>query len=111
MKTFVRITVIVLVVLALGAGGYWLYQNQNLGSSQAAAQADGFTQTVAVQKGDLSATISVVGELYAPQNEVLNFDRISDTTELKSLEVQAGYVVEGGQLLASIDSFDLRAGP
>ncbi len=103
MKTFVRIVVIVLVVLALGAGGYWLYQNQTIGNSQASAQSDGFTQTVAVQQGDLSATISVVGELYAPQNEILNFDRISDTTELDSLEVQAGYVVQAGQLLASID--------
>ena len=103
MKTFVRIVVIVLVVLALGAGGYWLYQYQTVGNSQASAQSDGFTQTVAVQQGDLSATISVVGELYAPQNEVLNFDRITDTTELDGLEVQAGNVVQAGQLLASID--------
>lgn len=101
MKTFLRIAIIIVVIVLIGAGAYWLYQN--MGSSKVAAQPDAFVQTVSVQEGDLDATISVVGELYAPQNEVLKFDRISGTTELQSLEAEAGYVVEVDQLLAYVD--------
>ena len=63
----------------------------------------GFTQGVAVQRGDVSASISVVGELYAVQQEDLYFDRASGTTMLLALDVDAGHVVQEGQTLASID--------
>jgi len=101
MKTFLRIAIIVVVIVLIGAGAYWLYQNMAV--SQVAAQPDDFTQTVSVQEGDLDATISVVGELYAPQSDILKFDRINKATKLQILEVQAGHVVEADQILASID--------
>jgi len=102
MKTFLRIIAIIVVIVLVGAGAYWLYQNW--GSGQVVAQTDGFTQTVPVQRNDLNATISVVGELYAPQSEILKFDHINKATKLQTLEVQAGHVVEADQILASIDT-------
>ena len=101
MKIFRRI-VVVLVIAVVVAAGYWYLQNRN--ATQAAAQSSSnLTQIVAVQQGDLTASISVVGQLYAPQNQVMTFDRLSGTTSLATLDVQAGSVVKAGQQLATVD--------
>jgi len=102
MKVLGRIALIVLIVGGLAAGGWWFCQNRSASMANAAT-GDVFTQTVDVQRGDLSASISVVGELYAVQQEDLYFDRASGTTRLLTLEVKAGHVVEAGQVLAAID--------
>ncbi len=98
LKRFLSILVILCVVTA---GGIWFYQTRI--ASPADAASDGFTQVVSVQQGDLSASISVVGELYAVQQEDLYFDRLAGTTPLLTLEGKAGHVVEEGQVLAAID--------
>ncbi len=101
MKAVTRALIVLVVLLAVGAGGFWLYQTRIAPTADAAS--DGFTQVVAVKRGDLSASISVVGELYAVQQEDLYFDRASGTTMLLALDVDAGHVVQEGQTLASID--------
>ncbi|MCO6450931.1 MAG: efflux RND transporter periplasmic adaptor subunit [Caldilineales bacterium] len=101
MKSVVRIVVVALLLAVIIAGGYWLFQNNK--PAQATAQIDNFTQTVAAERGDLKASISVVGEMYAPQNATLQFDRMGDTAQLQSLAVAAGNTVEPGQTLATID--------
>jgi HlyD family secretion protein len=103
MRALGRILVIVVVLSGLGAGGWWFYQNR-VAPSANAATADVYTQTVDVQRGDLSAEISVVGELYAVQQEALLFHRLGGTTPLLTLEVEAGHVVAEGDVLATIDA-------
>ncbi len=102
MKTrMVRYAVIVVVAAALIGGGVWFYQTRT--AAQSTADATSFTQTVAVEQGDISASISVVGALDAAQQQTLAFDRMDGTAALLSLEVEAGNTVEAGQVLATID--------
>jgi len=104
MKKLLRALGILVAVAALGAGGYWLYQTRFASTASAAdAESSQFTQVVAVQRGDLAATISVVGGLYAVQQEDLHFDRASGTTQLVTLDVEAGHTVTVGQEMATID--------
>jgi HlyD family secretion protein len=86
---------------ALIAGGVWLYQART--TAQSTADTTSFTQTVAVQEGDIDASISVVGELDAVQQQALAFDRMDGTAALLTLSVEAGNTVEAGQVLATID--------
>jgi len=101
MKVLSRFIIIIVMVGALIAGGYWFYQNRMV--FDVAVAKDDFTQAVAVQQGDLDASISVVGELDAVQKIELGFDRMSGTAKLLSLEVEPGYEVQIGQTLATID--------
>ncbi|MCC7355731.1 MAG: efflux RND transporter periplasmic adaptor subunit, partial [Anaerolineae bacterium] len=101
MKWIRRLFMVVLVAAAM-AGGYWFYQNRIAvqGSSTAT---DGYTQVVTAQRGNLSASLTVVGELEAIQHETLTFERLAGTTVLQSLAVQAGNTVTAGQVLATVD--------
>lgn len=101
MKSILRILIIVIVIGALLAGGYWLYQDRMM--TDVTATTDDYTQIVAVQQGDIDASISVVGELDAVQKADLVFDRMDGTTHLLSLEVEPGHEVPAGQVLATID--------
>ncbi|MBC8448780.1 MAG: efflux RND transporter periplasmic adaptor subunit [Chloroflexi bacterium] len=103
MKVLRRLLPIVVVLSAIAAGGWWLYQTRFAPTAGAASASDGFTQVVAVQRGDLSASLSVVGELYAVQQGDLYFDRLAGTTPLLTLSVEAGHVVQEGQEMATID--------
>ncbi|HUW14167.1 MAG TPA: hypothetical protein VM537_30880, partial [Anaerolineae bacterium] len=61
MKNLLRWLGILVVVAALAAGGYWLYHTRFAPAARASEVESGqFTQVVAVQRGDLAATISVV---------------------------------------------------
>ena len=106
MRQLKRFLPILVILSAVAAGGIWYYQTRVALPADAAS--DGFTQVVSVQQGDLSASISVVGELYAVQQEDLYFDRLSDTTPLLTLSVEAGHLVEEGQVLATIDTSPYR---
>ena len=102
MKIIARVMAIGLVLAALLVGGLWLFQNQT-GSRAEAQTGSDMSQVVAVQQGSIEATISVVGEVYAPQSETLRFEREAGTTDLFTLEAAAGNVVEASQVLATID--------
>lgn len=94
--------VIVIVVVAVVAGGYWFYQ-ANLAPKTAAKAATGFTQVVEVTKGNLSSTLSVVGELEALQQADLTFERMKGSAKMLTLQVSAGNTVTAGQVMATID--------
>jgi multidrug efflux pump subunit AcrA (membrane-fusion protein) len=102
MKRIVQALVVILLLVAVVAGGYWYYKNHNA-SSTAAATSASLTQVVTAQRGNLSANISVVGELDAVQSADLAFEHMSDTAKLQSLVVKAGNTVKAGQVLATID--------
>lgn len=101
MKQFLRIVLILLLLGGLAAGGYWGYQQWR--GTQATAAPTEFTQTVTVQRGDISANITVVGELVALQQEDLSFDALTGVTDLLTLAVNPGNHVDAGQELATID--------
>jgi len=103
MKRIIRPLILILLLVALGAGGYWYYRNRSA-STAAAAASTNFTQVVDVTRGNLSAAISVVGELDAVENAELAFERMSGTAKLESLLVKAGNTVKAGQVLATIDA-------
>ena len=101
MKWVLRLGLVVLVLL-LAAGGLWFYRSR-AASTASSATSGNFTQVVDVQRGNLSAAITVVGELDAAQRADLAFERMTDTTKLVSLAVKAGNTVKAGQELATID--------
>jgi multidrug efflux pump subunit AcrA (membrane-fusion protein) len=101
MKIILRIGLVVLLV-ALGAGGYWFYKTR-LAPKSATTTTTSYTQIVEVTRGNLSASLSVVGQLDAIQRSDLTFERMSGTAKLLTLAVKAGNTVTAGQVLATID--------
>ena len=101
MKWVFRLGLVVLILL-LAAGGFWFYRSR-AASTASTATSGNFTQVVDVQRGNLSAAITVVGELDAAQRADLAFERMTDTTKLVSLDVKPGNTVKAGQVLATID--------
>ena len=97
----------VLVLLAVVAVGSLLFIRSRPpptgGEGGATAASSGYTQVVDVQVGDLSASLSVVGQVEAVQQANLTFTRLSGTTKLLTLAVAAGNTVTNGQVLAAID--------
>jgi HlyD family secretion protein len=101
MKRIVQFSLIAVVVAALAAGGYWLYQTQ---FAPAASTEDGtYTQVVTAEQGDLTASLSVVGQLEAVQSADLTFEDMSGTAKVQTLAVATGQTVTAGQVLATID--------
>ena len=101
MKWVFRLGLVVLVLL-LAAGGLWFYRSR-AATTASTATSGNFTQVVDVQRGNLDAAITVVGELDAVQRADLAFERMTDTTKLVSLDVKPGNTVKAGQVLATID--------
>ena len=102
MKRIIRIFLATLVIVAIGGGGYFFYQSRAAGTSTASTGS--YTQVVQVKQGDLSSTISVVGQLAAEQSSSLAFGHMSGTAKLLTLGVQAGNIVTATQVLATIDA-------
>ena len=102
MKRIIRIFLATLVIVAIGGGGYFYYQSRAAGTSTASTGS--YTQVVQVKQGDLSSTISVVGQLAAEQSSSLAFGHMSGTAKLLTLGVQAGNIVTATQVLATIDA-------
>jgi HlyD family secretion protein len=92
---------VLLAALVVAGGGYWYFSGRTATASKAAVQT--YTQVVTVTQGKLNATLSVVGQLEAEQSADLAFQRVSGTSSLVTLAVQAGNVVTAGQVLATID--------
>ena len=103
MKKIIRWALGVLVLAAVGVGGYWYYQSHVV-SAETTTSGQTYAQIVEVTQGNMAATASVVGQLEAEQSASLAFEKMSDTANLLTLAVQAGNVVTKGQVLATIDS-------
>lgn len=108
MKRALRILLAVLFIAAV-VGGYFYYRSRTAGSATTSSTgAQTYTQVVRVTQGDLSSTLSVVGQLAAEQSASLSFEHLSGTTELSTLSVTAGAVVTQGQVLATINDAAYR---
>ncbi|MGC8827791.1 MAG: biotin/lipoyl-binding protein, partial [Anaerolineae bacterium] len=100
----VRALWIVGLVILLGAGGFWVYQSRVASQGSSNTSTSGvYTQIVEVTRGDLTATVSVVGQLQAVRQAELMFEHMSGTAELKELHVKVGQEVKAGDVLAAID--------
>jgi len=90
-----------LVVLAAAVGGtlYWR-------SRSGAEETTSMTTIVAATRGDLTASISPTGEVYAPHQASLGFEVAK--IELIELNVAAGQEVKEGDVLARIDPAPLE---
>ena len=103
MKRIIRIILAALLIAAIGGGGYFYMQSRAATGTDTASTVS-YTQIAQVKQGDLSSTLSVVGQLEADQSSSLAFEQMSGTTNLLSLAVQAGNAVTKGQVLATIDT-------
>jgi RND family efflux transporter MFP subunit len=101
MKRFVLVLLSIVILAAAVLGGYLFLQDRQL--SQASATAGTYQQVVTATRGSLSSSISVVGELDSTQRAELAFDKLSDATELLTLNVVAGNTVRQGDVIATVD--------
>ncbi len=102
-----RLWPLALVLFFVAAGAYLFLRGRTTSSASSTA-ASGYTQVVDVQRGNLSASLSVVGQVEAVQQANLNFSRLSGTTKLATLDVAAGNTVTASQMLATIDPAPYR---
>ena len=103
MKRIIKIILAALLIAAIGGGGYFYFQSRAATGTDTASTGT-YTQVVQVKQGDLSSSLSVVGQLEAEQSSSLAFEQMSGTANLLTLAVQAGNIVTKGQVLATIDS-------
>jgi len=103
MKRLLRILFILLILGGLGGAGYWYLKNRPASAATGAEDTGSYTQIVTVERGNLSATLSVVGQLEAVQSTALKFEKMTGTSPLLTLAVQTGGKVTAGQVLATID--------
>ncbi len=103
MNRIIKIILAALLIAAIGGGGYFYMQSRAATGTDAAGTGT-YTQVVQVKQGDLSSTLSVVGQLEAEQSSSLAFEQMSGTTNLLTLAVQAGNAVTQGQVLATIET-------
>ena len=76
MKVFWRVLG-VLALVALVAGGVWMYRQRTVTAQTTTSSASGtFRQIVAASRGNLSSALTVVGQLEAVQREDLAFQKL-----------------------------------
>lgn len=93
--------VIILILAAIAAAGYFGYQEYLKRQSDQTVD----YETVTVRRGDISATVSATGGVL-PEREVgLTF---AATGVVSEVAVQVGQAVEEGQRLAALDTGDLE---
>lgn len=92
-----RTIIILLIIIVLGVGGYYGYQ-EYLRIQQ---QANSNFQTVAVTRGDLTASVGATGTVRPNQSVMVNWQTAG---QVGSVNVKVGDTVKKGQILASLDS-------
>ncbi len=95
-----RALIIILIIAALGAAGYFGYREYS--RAQAAAQSN--YQTVTVVRGDLTAIVGATGTVRANQTAALAWQT---TGTILNINVKIGDQVAAGQDLASLDQASL----
>jgi multidrug efflux pump subunit AcrA (membrane-fusion protein) len=89
-------------IVVVLAAGVWVYVNV-LAPQTPATTAANFAQVTQVKQGNVSASISAVGQLASVQQSDMAFDRMSGSTKLLTLGVKVGNTVTAAQVLATID--------
>jgi HlyD family secretion protein len=89
--------VILIVIIALGAAGWYAFRRYQ---QQQAAEALSSLQTVAAERGSLTASVGATGVVRANQSALLPWQT---TGRVETVEVAEGDPVEPGQVLAVLD--------
>jgi HlyD family secretion protein len=98
-----RAVIIVVILVAAGAVGYWFLQQ---GAVQRGTAAEDL-ETVTVQRGDIEATVDATGSVEPEARVTLSF-RTGGT--LRTLTVSEGDQVSQGQVLAELGTEELSLG-
>lgn len=97
--------VIMPLVAVLGVGAWWFtIRSDDAASTPATATSS--EQLVTVTRGAMNSTVSAEGTVAAASTDDLSFTGAGTVT---AVNVQAGDTVKAGQVLATIDSTELRA--
>lgn len=97
-----RLLVILLVVAALAAGGWFMY-DRYLAPIQAQSNEPTY-ETIVVERGAIASTVSATGSI-EPQEEVSLIFRSAGM--VNDVLVEVGQSVKAGQLLGQLDTTDL----
>ena len=95
-----RRNIIIFVVLALGAAAFFIIRDQQ----QKAAAAMSNYQTVALERGSLTATVGATGTVRANQTALINWQTTGTVGEIN---VAVGDHVETGDVLAELQRSSL----
>jgi len=95
----------IIVVIALIAGGVYIWQTQ-----QAKATAAASVQTVTVRRGSLAATVSAAGNVSAPNSVAAAFESstLDVSARVAKVNVRVGDTVKKGQVLMEVDTTNLN---
>jgi HlyD family secretion protein len=104
MKKFLRRLLFILVLIAIGIGGFRLYQN-NQAESQAEAQPL-VVDRVTIGAGDLTVTVSATGSITPIRQVPLLFELVAP---IRDILVTEGQVVTAGDVLATLETTDYEA--
>ena len=94
---------ILLIIVVATVTYYWKVAPTDQSVQTAEAE---LTQTIAVRRGSLTAGISPIGEVYAPQYASLFFN--VSLIPIAEIMVEAGQVVEQGEVLATLNTDSLE---
>jgi HlyD family secretion protein len=96
------ISIVLALVVVVGVGGIWYYQQQTNVAHAAAAN----LQTATVTRGTLVATVAGAGNINAPQETNLSFQLTG--VPITTVSVKVGDKVKAGDVLAEEDNSDLQ---
>ena len=96
-----RLIITVLVIVILGAGGFWGYRQYQ--ASQAAKQVNNY-QTAKIERGELTAIVGATGTVRSNQTTNVSWQTSGRIGELL---VKVGDKVKAGQSLAKLDEKSL----
>lgn len=105
MKKFLKITLAVLLIAALAAGGLYVYRQSAPASSAASASAAGDYQPVSIVTGTLNKTITGTGSVAIKQTQQTT---AAFPVTLSSISVKAGDRVAKGDVIGTVDQTALK---
>ena len=97
-----RRALVIVIVLAVVVAASWIGYEQ-FGKAKAQAAPD--YETVTVDRGDISSTVSATGSILPEREANLNFQGAGSVAKVG---VQVGDQVKGGQVLAELDTTDIE---
>ncbi len=99
-----KIVISVIVVLLLGAGGYWYFTYRSAQTAQAALSS---LTTAPLERGELVETVSATGKVRPNQTTSLTWQT---TGTVDTVEVKVGDKVDAGHVLARLKQTSLPQG-